>query len=88
MTTPHSEVLIDVRERLARIETKLDHAAEWREEVRKDLATHQDETAITFTDHAARITVLESRFKQLAAVGSVILFAVTFLQDWIAERFL
>lgn len=88
MTTPHSEVLIDVRERLARIETKLDHAAEWREEVRNDLASHRADTASTFEDHGARITALESRFKALAAVGAAILFVVTFLQDWITTRFL
>lgn len=88
MTSPQAEVLIDVRERLARIETKLDHASERHEEVRTELAAHRIDTSASFDNHETRIAALEGRFKQLAAVGAVFMFVVTFLQDWIANRFL
>jgi len=86
MTTPQSDVLIDVRERLARIETKLDHASEWREEVRSELKAHRTEVAENHSDHETRITTLEGRFKALAAVGAAFMFLVTFLQDWITSH--
>lgn len=87
MPTPNDEVLFDVRERLARIETKLDHSAEWREEVRSEIAKHRTDITDTLNGHDDRITVLESRFKALAAVGAAFAFVLTFLQDWIAQRF-
>lgn len=86
MTTPHSAVLIDVRERLARIETKLDHSAEWREEVRLETAKHRAEIASTLDGHDARLTVVEGRFKTLAAFGTALMFLLTFLQGWIVDK--
>lgn len=86
MPSPNDEVLFDVRERLARIETKLDHSSEWREAVQSEMAAHRADIQSTLSGHDDRISVLEGRFKALAAVGAAFAFVLTFLQDWISQR--
>lgn len=71
-----SEVLMDLRERMVRIETKLDIHAETAKGVQE-----------TLDDHGSRIGTLETRYKIGAALMAVLLFVVTFFQDWITTRF-
>ena len=75
MDAPY-EPLMDLRERMIRIETKLDTHAE----NHKTLKTTQEE-------HDDRITKLETNHKVLATVGSILLFVVTFFQAKLTALF-
>lgn len=66
-----------VIERLARVETKIDFIIE-----------RDRKTAETLEDHDLRIGKLESSFKLLATIGAVIVFVITFFQDWINTQLL
>lgn len=71
-----SEVLMDLRERMVRIETKLDVHADNHTSVKASLESHD-----------ARLDKIESNFKLAAGVGSVLLGIVTFFQDPILSLF-
>ncbi|MFC3214604.1 hypothetical protein [Novosphingobium panipatense] len=66
-----------VIERLARVETKIDFIIE-----------RDRKTAETLEDHDLRIGKLESSLKLLATIGAVIVFVITFFQDWINTQLL
>jgi hypothetical protein len=74
MTHPTTELLGDLRERMVRIETKLDVHAEARV---ADKAT--------LDDHEARLGKLENAYKLLLAAGAVLVFVLTYLQGWITS---
>lgn len=76
MSQEPSDVLMDLRERMVRIETKLDFNAD----AAKAFQEIQE-------DHGQRISVLETRYKIGAALMAVMIFVVTFFQDWITSRF-
>lgn len=72
MTPQPYELLIDVRERMVRIETKLD--------------SHADASTILRTDVddlECRVSKLESSQKVIASIGAILLFLVTFFQSTI-----
>lgn len=64
-----------VIERLARVETKIDFIIE-----------RDRKTVETLDDHETRIGKLESTYKLLATIGAILIFIVTYFQDWISTH--
>lgn len=73
MIHPQAELLVDLRERMVRIETKLDTHADNHLAIRADV-----------DDHSRRLTVLESHNRLIVSIGAILLFLVTFFQERIA----
>lgn len=76
MNNTQSDVLMDLRERMVRIETKLDTHAENRT---ADKAQADDQER--------RLSNLESAYKVMASVGAIMLFLITFFQERITSLF-
>lgn len=74
MPTPQSDLLVDLRERMVRIETKLDERSTAQVILRTDV-----------DDHEERITKLEGNYRLLASIGAILLALVTFFQEAITN---
>lgn len=70
MALPQHELLTDLRERMVRIETKLDTQTEYASDSRKEI-DHLDK----------RLDKVENRQAIIASGGAIVLFIVTFFQD-------
>ena len=66
---PTYEILLELRERMVRFETKLDNHAERHTEVRREVES-QDQ----------RLSKLEGNFKVAASIGGIAIFMATFFQ--------
>lgn len=77
MTDAQTEILMDIRERCARMETKQDAQAE---------ATRDLKVTVDAQDE--RIGKLEGGYRLLASLGAIFVAIMTFFQDFFVGRLL
>lgn len=67
---PHDSLLLDLRERMVRIETKLDGHAETYKNLTEQVEKHDE-----------RLDTLERDHRLIVSLGTITLFIVTFFQE-------
>lgn len=67
---PHDNLLLDLRERMVRIETKLDGHAETHKNLTEQVEKHDE-----------RLDTLERDHRLIVSLGTIAIFIVTFFQE-------